>query len=61
MFAKGPMPGATPKADALKHYPKAYAHQWVDGWVIYSGAQVNRVVGEGKNAMQAWRNVEIPK
>ena len=26
----------TPKAQVLKVYPKAYAHQWRDGWVIYA-------------------------
>lgn len=29
MFAKGPMPGATPKADALKVHPKAYCERVV--------------------------------
>lgn len=60
MFAKGPMPGATPKADALKHYPSARAHEWADGWVIYCGEQVNRPIGFGKTAMLAWRNVTLP-
>lgn len=61
MFARGPQPGATPKADALKHYPDAWAYEWADGWVIYNTRRsAKQAIAYGKTASQAWRNVPAP-
>lgn len=57
MFARGPQPGATPKADALKNYPQAYAKRWEMGWVILDGANNGKVLAHGRSAMKAWWNV----
>lgn len=58
MWGKGPTPGATPKADVLKHFPGAYSHHWADGWFIYSGEQMNRIIGKGGSAFKAWWHAE---
>jgi hypothetical protein len=58
MFARGPQPGATPKADALKHYPQARAKRWAMGWVIVDGANHDKPISHGRSAMKAWWNVE---
>lgn len=61
MLARGPQPGATPKADAQKHYPEAWAYEWADGWVIYNNrGPAPQKIAYGKTAAQAWRNVPVP-
>lgn len=72
MFAKGPMPGATPKADALEIHPKAYCERVVGldfgtnravrGYAVkLPGAITLATAG---NAQEAWRkaaSVKPPK
>jgi hypothetical protein len=60
MFARGPQPGATPKADALKYYPLAYCQQWAMGYVILDGANANKPLAFGPTAMKAWWSVAPP-
>ena len=57
MFAKGPMPGATPKADALRLLPAGTTCKRVSGFgmtaysvQLPSGQQI----GAAGNASQAW-------
>lgn len=61
MFAKGPMPGATPKEDALKLLPKGTTCQRVSGMgltgyvvMLPSGKQI----GAAGTAGQAWRQAQ---
>lgn len=44
MWGKEPIPGGTPKADALAHLPPGYSVQLADG----------RQIGSGGNATSAW-------
>lgn len=61
MPPRGPQPGATPKADALKHFPHAWAYAWADGWVIYNNhGPAPQKIASGKTAAQAWHNVLVP-
>lgn len=57
MFAKGPQPGATPKADALALLPPGTVCRRVHGAGM-SACSVQlasgRQIGSGGNANQAW-------
>jgi hypothetical protein len=58
MFAKGPMPGLTPKADALEYWPGATCvKRYGAGLTYYAihdahGAQI----ATGGSASKAWEN-----
>jgi hypothetical protein len=64
MFAKGPMPGATPKADALKVWPGATCHYkealgGIRGYVVY--AADGKAIASAANAQEAWRKASQAK
>ena len=57
MFAKGPMPGATPKADALKVWPNAKCYKreacGIRGYVVLD--RDGTALASAGTAMEAWR------
>jgi hypothetical protein len=61
MFAKGPMPGATPKEDALKVLPEGTRCERVTGMGI-TGYVVTlpdgKTIASAGNAGQAWRKAQ---
>lgn len=62
MFAKGPLPGSTPKAEALKVHPRAYCERrealGIRGYVVYIGGQALCSAG---TAAEAWRKAASRK
>jgi hypothetical protein len=62
MFAKGPMPGYSPKAEVLAHFPDAKCSRFhasgITGYVVKlpNGKQI----GTGGSSAQAWKNVRVP-
>ena len=47
-------PQGSAKAAVIRACQSAYAHSWDGCWTIYDGDAVNKVIGEGKTAAQAW-------
>jgi hypothetical protein len=61
MFAKGPQPGATPKADAMKLLPagtecKRTSGFGMSGWAVF--LPDGRRIGSAGNASGAWSKAE---
>ena len=59
MFAKGPMPGGTPKADAMQYLPEGTKCRYVYALHEYVVTLPDgKAVGFGRNAQHAWNAAE---
>ena len=63
-WAKGPMPGSTPKADALKRHPGATCKReyYVHDITAYVVRGTNgKIIAAGQNAQIAWEKASCKK